>query len=38
VTDEYIQDKKEEKKEGKVICSPVRNAKITPAVAKVAVK
>ena len=37
ISDKYIQDKKEEKKAGKVVSSLVRNAKMTPAEAKVAV-
>jgi len=37
ISDKYIQDKKEEKKAGKVISSLVRNAKMTPAEAKAAV-
>jgi hypothetical protein len=37
ITDKYIQDKKEEKKAGKVVSSLVRNAKMTPAEAKEAV-
>ena len=37
ISDKYIQDKKEEKKAGKVISSLVRNAKMTPAEAKSAV-
>ena len=37
ISDKYIQDKKEEKKAGKVISSLVRNAKMTPAEAKTAV-
>ena len=38
ISDKYIQDKKEEKKKGKVISSLVRNAKMTPEEAKAAVK
>ena len=38
ISDKYIQDKKEEKKAGKVISSLVRNAKMTPAEAKAAVQ
>ena len=38
ISDKYIQDKKEEKKKGKVINSLVRNAKMTPEEAKAAVK
>ena len=37
ISEKYIQDKKEEKKAGKVISSLVRNAKMTPAEAKTAV-
>ena len=37
ISEKYIQDKKEEKKAGKVISSLVRNAKMTPAEAKAAV-
>ena len=37
ISEKYIQDKKEEKKAGKVVNSLVRNAKMTPAEAKVAV-
>ena len=37
ISEKYIQDKKEEKKAGKVINSLVRNAKMTPAEAKTAV-
>ena len=37
IAEKYIQDKKEEKKAGKVISSLVRNAKMTPAEAKAAV-
>ena len=37
ISEKYIQDKKEEKKAGKVINSLVRNAKMTPAEAKAAV-
>ena len=37
ISDKYIQDKKEEKKAGKVVSSLVRNTKITPAEAKAAV-
>ena len=37
ISEKYIQDKKEEKKKGKVISSLVRNAKMTPAEAKQAV-
>ena len=37
ISDKYIQDKKEEKKAGKVVSSLVRNAKMTPAEAKIAV-
>ncbi len=37
ISDKYIQDKKEEKKAGKVISSLVRNAKMTPAEAKAAI-
>jgi hypothetical protein len=38
ISEKYIQDKKEEKKAGKVISSLVRNAKMTPAEAKAAVQ
>jgi len=38
ISEKYIQDKKEEKKKGKVISSLVRNAKMTPEEAKAAVK
>ena len=38
ISEKYIQDKKEEKKAGKVISSLVRNAKMTPAEAKTAVQ
>ncbi len=38
ISEKYIQDKKEEKKAGKVISSLVRNAKMTPEEAKAAVK
>ena len=37
IAEKYIQEKKEEKKKGKVINSLVRNAKMTPAEAKAAV-
>ena len=37
ISDKYIQDKKEEKKAGKVVSSLVRNAKMTPAEAKATV-
>ena len=37
ISDKYIQDKKDEKKAGKVVNSLVRNAKMTPAEAKAAV-
>ena len=37
ISEKYIQEKKEEKKKGKVINSLVRNAKMTPAEAKAAV-
>ena len=37
ISDKYIQEKKEEKKAGKVVNSLVRNAKMTPAEAKAAV-
>ena len=37
ISEKYIQDKKEEKKAGKVVSSLVRNAKMTPAEAKAAV-
>ena len=37
ISEKYIQDKKDEKKKGKVISSLVRNAKMTPAEAKAAV-
>jgi hypothetical protein len=37
ISEKYIQDKKEEKKAGKVVNSLVRNAKMTPAEAKAAV-
>ncbi len=37
ISEKYIQDKKEEKKKGKIINSLVRNAKMTPAEAKQAV-
>jgi hypothetical protein len=38
ISEKYIQDKKEDKKKGKVISSLVRNAKMTPEEAKAAVK
>ena len=38
ISEKYIQDKKEEKKKGKVISSLVRNAKMTPDEAKAAVQ
>jgi hypothetical protein len=38
ISEKYIQEKKEEKKKGKVINSLVRNAKMTPEEAKAAVK
>ena len=38
ISEKYIQDKKEEKKAGKVVNSLVRNAKMTPAEAKAAVQ
>ena len=38
ISEKYIQEKKEEKKKGKVIKSLVRNAKMTPEEAKAAVK
>jgi hypothetical protein len=37
ISDKYIQDKNEEKKAGKVVSSLVKNAKMTPAEAKIAV-
>ncbi len=37
ISDKYIQDRKEERKAGKVVSSLVRNAKTTPAEAKAAV-
>ena len=37
ISNKYIQDKKEEKKAGKIVNSLVRNAKLTPAEAKAAV-
>ena len=37
ISEKYVQEKKEEKKKGKVINSLVRNAKMTPAEAKAAV-
>ena len=38
ISDKYIEDKKQEKKAGKVVSSLVRNAKMTPTEAKAAVQ
>ena len=38
ISEKYIQDKKDEKKKGKIISSLVRNAKMTPTEAKAAVQ